>query len=160
MRYRKGFVAAIGVSVLLVVSDRAWGADNSDKKNGATGSASAPKLDGLWRGFVVEGKGENPNRGQTALELLIQDNRIAARRLDGQGGSLGEGFYKLTPVGRMTAMDAMEARRTGQPKLYLGICELTEDTIKWCVATPRVRRPMTFETRGQQFLLILKKQKQ
>jgi hypothetical protein len=136
-------------------------ADKTDKKKADAGAASsAPNLDGLWRGFVVEGKGENPDRGPTALELKIEGNRIAARRLDGQGGALGKGFFKITTIGRATAMDALEAREAGRPKGYLGICSLSDDTIKWCVATPGIRRPGAFETKGNQFLLILKRQKQ
>lgn len=116
-------------------------------------------LDGVWRGFVVEGKGEKPDRGTVQLELTIQGNHISAKRLDGQGGSLGEGVYKMTTE-RFYQMDATEVRSRGKPKAYLGICAFAPDTMKWCVATPNSNRPTDFETKGQQFLLILKRQKQ
>lgn len=151
--------AAIILAAIPVGADGLLGADKSGKRKADTNTSSTPDLDGVWRGFVVEGKGENPNGGPTALELMIKGNRISARKSP-QGEALGEGMFKLTTVGGMSAMDAMEVRKAGRPKGYLGICDLsTDDTIKWCVATPGVRRPMNFETRGQQFLLILKRQK-
>ncbi|MGD0897327.1 MAG: hypothetical protein ABR915_05785 [Thermoguttaceae bacterium] len=127
--------------------------------SGGTAKATAgPNLDGVWRGFVVYGKGEQPNRGTVHLELTIKGNRITAQRLDGQRGSLGQGAYKLTS-GRLSVMDATETAARGKPKTYLGICAFAPDTIKWCVATPGNTRPTDFETKGQQFLLILKRQK-
>lgn len=121
--------------------------------------SAAPNLDGVWQGYVVEGKGENPNRGQTHLELTIKDNQITAQRLDGNRDSLGQGVYKLAP-GRANVMlmDAMEVRTRGKPRTYQGIATATADELRWCVGANN-RRPAGFETKGQQFLLILKRQK-
>jgi hypothetical protein len=55
-------------------------------------------------------------------------------------------------------MDATETRKRAKPKSYQGICAFGPDLMKWCVATPGNPRPATFETKGQQFLLILKRQ--
>jgi len=128
----------------------------AEQKAGAKDSGGV-NLDGLWRGFVVNGRGENPNAGQTHLELLIRGNQIMARRLDGGGGPLGQGIYKMTP-GKVIQMDAMGAvGGAGRPKTYLGICEVGNDTLKWCVSNPGGRRPAQYETKGQQFLLMLRR---
>ncbi|MGA2066432.1 MAG: hypothetical protein ABSG86_15765 [Thermoguttaceae bacterium] len=121
-------------------------------------TSSGPNLDGVWRGFVVYGKGQEPNRGTVHLELTIRGNHIRAERLEPQQGSLGQGVYKFTS-GRPHVLDATQQGTRGKPKTYLGICAFAPDTIKWCVATPGNPRPTGFETRGQQFLLILKRQK-
>jgi hypothetical protein len=161
MRCRISLLVAIVVFAVAFPTDGLLGADKGGKTKADAGSPAASNLDGLWRGFVVEGKGENPDRGQTALELTIKGNQIMARRLDGQGDALGGGYFKITPSAQVTAMDALEARNAGRPKGYQGICDLSKpDTLKWCVATPGVRRPGNFETKGNQFLLILKRQKQ
>jgi len=121
--------------------------------------SSGPNLNGVWQGFVVEGKGENPNRGQTHLELTIKDNQITAQRLDGDRGSLGQGVFKLAPGPRGAfLMDALEVRTRGKPRAYQGIALLNADEFRWCVGSAS-RRPANFETKGQQFLLILKRQK-
>jgi hypothetical protein len=137
------------------------GAAEKSGRQGA-GAKSAPEVDlnGVWRGFVVEGKGDQPDQGPVHLELTIKGNRITAQRLDGGGSPLGQGTYRIT-TGRVNTIDAMESRGRGKPRLYLGICQIDPDLIRWCVATPGNKRPADFQTRGQQqFLLILKRQKE
>jgi hypothetical protein len=161
---------------LAIVAGLAAGAENTG--NRAAGAKTAPKaksppdakkssgektapdldLNGVWRGFVVEGKGEQPNRGSVHLQLTIVGNRIAAQRLDGQGGSLGQGVYQIATE-RFYLMDATEVRARGKGRTYLGICKFGPDLMKWCVATPGNKRPADFETKGSQFLLILKRQR-
>jgi hypothetical protein len=139
---------------LALVVNAAHGADR------AAGAASASDLDlnGVWRGYVVDGKGEQPDRGSVHLELTVKGNHISARRLDGSAGPLGEGTYKIT-VGRYYLIDAVETRSGGKPRTYLGICAFGPDLMRWSVSTPGNKRPTTFETKGQQFLLILKRQR-
>lgn len=120
--------------------------------------AEVPKLDGVWRGFTVEGKGENPDRGPVHLELTIKGDHIDAKRLDGQSLPMTEGTYTIVP-GKPMQMDGTETSARGRTRVYLGICELAGDTLKWCVATPRNERPTDFETKRPQFLVILKRQK-
>jgi uncharacterized protein (TIGR03067 family) len=122
----------------------------------ADDSAAEPDLNGVWRGYVVEGKGEQPDRGPTHLELTIKDHQIAAQRLDGEAGPLGEGTYKIR-AGKLMQMDATQTSAQGKRLQYLGICKLVNGQLHWCVSTPRNRRPAQFQTRGQQFLLILKR---
>jgi hypothetical protein len=139
------------------------GAEKAGNKGGgqkAKPDEAVPQLnlDGVWRGFVVYGKGENPNRGSVHLEVTFKGNHIVSKRLDGQGGPLGEGSYKISS-GRYYAIDATELKPRGKARMYLGICTFAPDTMKWCVANPGNERPTSFETKGQQFYLVLKRQR-
>ena len=138
---------------MALIGTAAVGADGTHKPG-----ADVPKLDGVWRGFTVEGKGENPDRGPVHLELTIRGDHIDAKRLDGQRLPMSEGTYKMAPRKPMQ-MDGTETNARGRTRAYLGICELTGETLKWCVATPRNARPTEFETKRPQFLVILKRQK-
>jgi uncharacterized protein (TIGR03067 family) len=142
----------LGLAVLLVCGPLSGPAGADDAP------AEVPKLDGVWRGFTVLGKGENPDRGPVHLELTIKGDHIDAKRLDGQSLPMTEGTYTIVP-GKPMQMDGTETNARGRKRVYLGICELTGDTLKWCVATPRNERPTDFETKRPQFLVILKRQK-
>ncbi len=123
---------------------------------------AAPNLDGVWTGFTVEGKGEKPDRGPVHLKLTIKGDHVDAERLDGQKLPMPEGTYKITP-GKPMQMDGTEANARGRERprvrVYLGIAELSGDTLRWCVATPNNPRPTEFETKRPSFLVILKRQK-
>ncbi len=123
---------------------------------------AVPNLDGVWTGFTVEGKGENPNRGPVHLKLTIKGDHVDAERLDGEKLLIPEGTYKITP-GKPMQMDGTEANPRGRARprvgVYLGIAELSGDTLKWCVATPSNPRPTEFATKRPSFLVILKRQK-
>jgi hypothetical protein len=54
-------------------------------------------------------------------------------------------------------MNATEVGNRRKGRTYQGICTVEPDVLKWCVATPGNKRPKDFETKGQQFLLILKR---
>ena len=138
---------------MALVGTAAAGADGADKPG-----SDVPKLDGVWRGFTVEGKGENPDRGPVHLELTIKGNHIDAKRLDGQRLPMSEGTYKITP-GKPMEMDGTETNPRGRTRTFLGICEVTGDMLKWCVATPKNKRPTEFETKRPQFLVILRRHK-
>jgi uncharacterized protein (TIGR03067 family) len=137
-------------------------------------AADAP-LEGVWEGWVVEGKGENPNRGQLKLQLTITGNKIVGKNLGGAGGGggrgggggggdLGEGTFTVAE-GKPNQMDSARVggggggRRGGGGGGYKGIATLEGDTLKWCVANPGRERPKDFTTdrRQGQFLMILKK---
>lgn len=119
---------------------------------------AAPKLDGVWTGFTVEGKGEKPDRGPVHLKLTIKGDHVDAGRLDGQKLPMNEGTIKLTP-GKPIQMDGTETNARGRARPFLGICELNGDTLKWCVSTPNNPRPSEFETKRPSFLVILKRQR-
>ena len=70
---------------------------------------------------------------------------------------MGNGTYAIT-VGRFYMIVATEARSRGKASVP-GICKFGPDLMKWCTATPGNPRPTNFETKGQQFLLVLKRQR-
>lgn len=160
---------AIGVAALAAETRKPQAA--AGKPSGAKASADAKRvpgrdeksagldLNGVWRGWVVEGKGENPNRGATHLELTINGNQIVGKKLDGEGSPLGQGTYTIKTE-NLYLMDATETGKRGKPKVYLGIVRFGPDLMRWCVSTPGNKRPAEFETKGNQFLMILKRQKQ
>jgi uncharacterized protein (TIGR03067 family) len=127
-------------------------------KTGAAEKVPELNLDGIWRGYVVYGKGENPNRGSVHMELTIKGKHIVAKRLDGQGAPLGDGTYRISS-GRYYVIDATENRARGKGRTYQGICTFAPDTMKWCTANPGNPRPTAFETKGQQFYMVLKRQR-
>jgi uncharacterized protein (TIGR03067 family) len=143
---------SLWVFCLAAVATAAAAAEKSGTK------AASPNLDGVWRGFVVYGRGEQSDRGSVHLELTIKGNHITARRLDGRPSPLGQGDYVYTK-GRPRTLDATETGRK-KAKSYLGICKFAPDTIIWCVATPGNPRPTNFESKGPQYLMVLKRQKQ
>ncbi len=163
-------LSVLAIAVVAVGAEKNTNRAAPEKKGGSTASANAKgtgekaadlDLNGLWRGYVVEGKGEQPNRGSVHLELVIKGNQIVSQRLDGQGGPLGQGIYKITTTDKVYEMDAKEATKgKGKPRTYMGIVRFGPDLMKWCVATTGNPRPTDFETKGKQFLLILKRQKQ
>jgi uncharacterized protein (TIGR03067 family) len=57
-----------------------------------------------------------------------------------------------------TVLRAKNAKKRAK-KTYLGIYTLGGDTLKWCVSTPGNARPTEFATKGSQFMLVLKRQK-
>jgi hypothetical protein len=124
MRRRKLWIAA-AVSLASVLPVLAADEKSSGDKPAV---AETPKLDGVWEGWVVEGRGENPNRGQIHLQLTIDGDKITSKNLGGGGfgggggggrgpgggggggGDLGSGTFEITDVDGVKQMDAT---RTG-----------------------------------------------
>jgi uncharacterized protein (TIGR03067 family) len=148
--------AAMWWLALALVAIPAVGAEAPDEPGKK--EEAVPKLDGVWQGFTVEGKGETPDRGPVHLELTIKGDHVDAKRLDGQQLPMKEGTYKIA-AGKPMQMDGTETNARGRARAYLGICELNGDTLKWCVSTPNNPRPTEFETKRPSFLVILKRQK-
>lgn len=146
-------MAVLGL-VLAIAAALAGAGEGPGKKEEAP-----PKLDGVWTGFTVEGKGETPDRGPVHLKLTIKGDHVDAERLDGQQLPMKEGTIKLMP-GKPMQMDGTETNPRGRSRTFLGIAELTGDTLRWCVATPNNPRPTEFETKRPNFLVILKRQKE
>ena len=116
----------------------------------------ARNLDGVWRGFVVYGRGEQTDRGTAQIELTIKGNHITARRLDGRPGPLGQGDYQYTK-GRVRTLDATE---TGpKDENLFGHLLVRSGYDEMVVATPGNPRPTGFQARGRQYLMVLKRQK-
>lgn len=117
------------------------------------------KFVGLWKGFTVEGRGENPDRGPVKLELRITEKTI--KGLEFKGTNVvdhGEGTFVLDLSKDPKYLDGVKTNERGRQQNYIGIYTLEGDTLKWCVSPQKVR-PETFETKKGQFLLILKRQK-
>jgi uncharacterized protein (TIGR03067 family) len=122
--------------------------------------ADRKALQGTWRGWVVEGKSEKADRGPVHLELIIDGDRITAKRLEAATPlDLGEGTYRLSANGNVKTIDAKRTRAPGKGQSYAGIYAIEGDTFRWCVANPNQERPTELVTRRGQFLLILKRQK-
>jgi len=131
----------------------------------AAAAASAADTDqnvlrGVWRGWVVEGRGENPDRGHVHLELTVSADRMKAKDLGGKRGdpNLGEGTFRFTSTKEPRYIDAVRTSMPGRGKKWLGIITCDGDTLKWCVAPPNKPRPTEFESKRGQYLLILKRQ--
>jgi uncharacterized protein (TIGR03067 family) len=117
------------------------------------------KFVGVWKGFAVEGRGENPDRGPVKLELRITEKSM--KGLEFKGTNVvdhGEGEFALDLNQNPKYLDAWKTNERGRKQNYVGIYTLEGDTLKWCVS-PQKTRAETFETKKGQFLLILKRQK-
>jgi uncharacterized protein (TIGR03067 family) len=129
-----------------------------------SGISAAPptdpeKLQGVWRGWVVNGKGEKPDQGPVNLEVTVQGDRITAKQLNpGADPNLGEGTFQLTVAAAARTIDATRTSMPGKGQTYAGIYELDGDSWRWCVSPKKGERPTEFVTRKGQFLLILKRQ--
>ena len=117
------------------------------------------KFAGVWKGFAVEGRGENPDRGPVKLELQIAEQTIKGLEFKGTNTvDHGEGQFSLDLSQAPKHLDAWKTNERGRKQSYVGIYTLEGDTLKWCVSPQKVR-PETFETKKGQFLLVLKRQK-
>jgi uncharacterized protein (TIGR03067 family) len=148
-------VLAVAVSAMCVgwsVLACAWAADESS-------DTARGELLGTWRGYVVEGKGEQPDRGPVHLELTITRHRITAIQFQGgQEVDLGEGTFDVQHEASPCVLDAQKKlANPNRREVWLGIYELRGDTLKWCVG--RRTRPESFETREGAFLMILRRTK-
>lgn len=122
--------------------------------------AEMKKLEGVWEGFVVEGKGERPDRGPYKMRLTITGDRMTAVDLNNNNKDMGSGTFRLDLSKPVKTLDAtgvvLPARKD---KTYLGIYELDGDTLKWCVDNRRNEHPTEFRSNGGNFMMILKRKK-
>lgn len=116
------------------------------------------KLAGLWKGFAVQGKGEQPDRGPVKLELTFTDKTIHGIQITSDDRiDHGTGDYLLNLSADPHHLDGVRTNERGRKDEWLGIYSLEGDTLRWCVG--RNQRPDRFETVKGQFLLILKREK-
>lgn len=133
------------------------------RSGGRSATEGSTGLAGVWRGWIVEGRGENPNAGQMEVELTVQGNRITGRELGTRRApeGLGAGTYELTAGESGRRSGTLDADGTAGPqdgRHYLGIYELDGDTLRWCV-TARRQRPQAMATDRGNYLLILRRQR-
>src|SRR5690242_11212973 len=65
--------------------------------------AELKKLEGVWEGFAVEGKGERPNQGPLNIRLTIKGDKMTGFDIRGNK-EMGSGTFKLdlsNPVKQM-----------------------------------------------------------
>ena len=151
------------ISALLAVAcalllGTAWSADEAKPPKQAGDESQVRKqFCGFWKGFTVEGKGENPDRGPVKLELTITEKTIRGLQIKNDGNiDHGEGEYTLDLAADPRHLDAAKTAGGGRKQAFVGIYTLEGDTLKWCVS-PQKTRPSTFETAKGQFLVILKR---
>lgn len=123
---------------------------------GAAGGITAS----VWRGWVVDGRGENPDRGQMELELTIVGDQIRGREMGTQRapGGLGAGNFTIDGDGRSGHLDATATEGPNAGRHYLGIYQLEGDVLRWCVSGRDRQRPDTMATERGNYLLILRRQ--
>lgn len=121
------------------------------------------RLAGAWRGWVVDGRGDNPNGGQMEMELRIEGNRMSAREVgtnrSPQGPDLGNGTFTVSGSGNSGSLDAVGTGGAPNGRDFPGIFELDGDTLKWCVSNRGRNRPRNFETGAGKYYMILRRQK-
>lgn len=109
---------------------------------------------GLWRGAIVEGRGQNPNAGRR-IELLIDGNRIAGRDVGRRAddANLGTGTFLASGKPNAGFLDAQYA----DGRVCRGIFEMRGDTLYWCVSNRGEQRPDEFVTANGFWLMVLKR---
>lgn len=152
-----GRAAACGVAVAILAGWVLGAADGA--KPAADEAAERAKFVGVWKGYAVEGKGENPDRGPVKLELTITETTIRGIEIKGQQRvDHGEGQFTLDLAVDPKHLDGKQVNERGRGRAYIGIYKWEGDALWWCV-TPQKTRPTTFETKRGQFLLILRRDK-
>jgi uncharacterized protein (TIGR03067 family) len=168
---------SVDAAELRVAAEAAAGSANSDPRpmptpanrsressERSTGDASqaGSRLAGIWRGWVVDGRGENPNTGQMEIELTIEGNRITGREVGTRRApeGIGGGTFVMTGTGN-GASGNLDADGTSGPqdgRHFQGIYELQGDTLRWCVANRGRQRPQAMATDRGNYLMVLHRQ--
>ena len=154
--------AAIGEASPPPRSGAATPAQNPQPRTGTSPrpTAAAVGLNGVWRGWVVRGTGEDPNGGEMEMELTINGNKIDGKELSTNRapGGLGSGTYTMTGNAKSGTLDSEQTTGPQAGRTYIGTYEVTGDTLKWCVTGRNRTRPATMATDRGNYLLILKRQ--
>lgn len=126
----------------------------------AADADDAKQLQGVWKGWVVEGKGDDPKQQRIRIELTIKGNTISA--IENGTKDLGMGTFSIKDTKEGKQLDATRTKGTGSPMgaTYLGICSIEGNTLKWCVGNPPGKtRPTELRSKTGQFLMVLTKEK-
>lgn len=125
-------------------------------------AALQTRLAGTWRGWVVDGRGENPNNGHMEMELRVEGNRMSAREVGTRRApmeGLGEGTFTIAGTGNTGTLDADQTTGQHKGRHYPGIFEIDGETLKWCVNNRDQSRPTTFESGRGNYYMILRRQR-
>ena len=136
-------------------------ATGSSTTTGGRGDSNTSRLAGVWKGWIVHGRGENPNEGEMEIELTVEGNRMTGRELGTKRGpaeGLGAGTFTMTGTGKTGNIDTDGTSGSQDGRHSMGIYELEGDTLKWCVTQRNRVRPTTMATDRGNYLLILRKQ--
>lgn len=127
---------------------------------GAPNAALQARLAGTWRGWVVDGRGENPNSGHMQMELRVEGNRMVGREVGTSRApeGLGDGTFVVSGTGNTGTLDATQTSGQHSGREYPGIFELEGDTLKWCVNNRNGSRPTSFESNRGNYFMILRRQ--
>jgi len=131
-----------------------------DAKAEAAKLVGVAPITGLWRGWLVDGRGENPNGGTMQIELAITADRIAGREVGPKGDSppdLGVGSYSQTGNVRGGYLDALYIGGPHAGQLCLGIFRLENDVLYWCASNRTGTRPNEFITGSGFWYMILRR---
>ena len=137
------------IVALLIISDSSAGEADDTKA-----------LNGVWKGWVVEGKGDDPKQRRIRMELTIKGNTITA--IEDSKKDLGEGTFTIKHTKEGKQLDATRTKGPGSKSgsTYLGIYSREGNTLKWCVGNPPSRhRPGELQSKTGQFLMVLTKEK-
>lgn len=127
----------IAITILTSIASLSFSADDARQQ-----------LVGTWVGHV--------DGGAKGHKLTITDTKIAG--VQNETRDLGEGTFVVDKSQTPWHLDATALKGRDKGSVYTGIYEIKDDTLRWCVATPGKDRPTKFDTKGSQFLLVLKKQ--
>jgi uncharacterized protein (TIGR03067 family) len=120
----------------------------------------AKALNGVWKGWVVEGRGDDPKQRRMRVEVTIKGDTITA--VEDGSKDLGAGTFtlKFTKDGKQLDATRTKGAASKAGTTYLGIYTLEGNTLKWCVGNPPGRdRPTELRSKLGQFLMILTKDK-
>ena len=81
-----------------------------------------------------------------------------ARPAEASPRGLGSGTYTMTGNAKSGTLDAAQTTGPQAGRTYMGVYEVTGDTLKWCVTGRTRTRPTTMATDKGNYLLILKRQ--
>lgn len=153
MTFKGWSLAGFATGLVLLVS----AAISATEPKAAVEGQERARLVGVWKGFTVEGKGENPDRGPVKLEMTITERVIRGIQIrDKERIDHGEGEYTLNLGASPHHLDAVKTIGQGRTQSFVGVYKLEGDTLHWCVSPQKVR-PESFETKKGQFLLIFKR---
>jgi uncharacterized protein (TIGR03067 family) len=118
------------------------------------------KLTGVWKGWVVEGRGDDPKQRRWQVELTIDGNKVTG--LEDGRKDLGAGTITIRHTRDGKQLDATRtkgsASRAGST--YLGLYTLEGNTLRWCVGNPPGQaRPTELRSKTGQFRMVLTKAK-
>jgi uncharacterized protein (TIGR03067 family) len=122
---------------------------------------AASNTPGLWRGYIVNGRGQNPNSG-SPIELLISGNRIAGHEAGKPGAApnLGVGTFAMSGNSKAGFLDAQYVEGPQSGVVCLGIFRMEGDTLHWCASNRDGYRPTEFNTANGCWYMIVKRVEQ